>query len=86
MKVNNAEYGRIALEPLETALRNTDRRDILELHEIHRVGYKIEDFLNRVVISDSEIDNVVLNPGVSGIFGTRHLLEFLSDIGYAGAL
>ena len=80
MKVNNAEYRRIAMEPLESMLRKTERSDILELHEVHRVAEKIEELLNRSAVTDFEGDKVVFNPGESGVCGAKHLLKILSEV------
>ena len=80
MKVNNTEYRQIAMEPLESMLRKTERSDILELHEVHRVAEKIEELLNRPAVTDFEGDNVVFNPGESGVCGAKHLLKILSEI------
>ena len=80
MKVNNTEYRRIAMEPLESMLRKTERSDILELHEVHRVAEKIEELLNRPAVTDFEGDKVVFNPGESGVRGAKHLLKILSEV------
>ena len=80
MKVNNPEYRRIAMEPLERAIRKTERSDILMLHEVHRVSEKVEDLLNRTVTTDFGADNVVFNPGESGVYGAKYLLQILSEV------
>ena len=80
MKVNNPEYHRIAMEPLECRIRKTRRSDILELHEINRVTEKLEELLKRSAITGSEPDNMVFNPGESGVYGARCLLQILSEV------
>ena len=80
MKVNNTEYRRIAMEPLESMLRKTGRSDFLELHEVHRVAEKIEELLKRPAVTDFEGDKVVFNPGESGVCGAKHLLKILSEV------
>ena len=80
MKVNNPEYHRIAMEPLESRIRKTSRSDILELHEISRVTEKIERLLKQSTIAGSEPDNMVFNPGESGVYGARCLLQILSEV------
>ena len=80
MKVNNPEYRRIAMEPLESVIRKTERSDILKLHEVHRVSEKVEDLLNRTVTTDFGADNVVFNPGESGVYGAKYLLQILSEV------
>ena len=85
-KVNNAEYRRIAMEPLESRLRKSGRSDILGLHEIHRVSDKIEALLNRPATTDFEGDNLVFNPGESGVYGARQLLEILAEVERARGL
>ena len=80
MKVNNAEYHRVAMEPLECSIRKTRRSDILELHEINRVTEKLEGLLKRSAITGSESDNMVFNPGESGDYGARCLLQILSEV------
>ena len=80
MKVNNAEYHRIAMEPLECRIRKTGRSDILELHEINQVTEKLEGLLKRSAITGSESDNMVFNPGESGDYGARCLLQILSEV------
>ena len=80
MKVNNAEYRRITMEPLESLFRKTGRSDILKLHEVHRVSEKIEELLNRPAITNFEGDNMVFNPGESGACGAKRLLEILSEV------
>ena len=83
MKVNNAEYRRIAMEPLESAIRKTGRSDILKLDEIHQVSEKIELLLNRPTGAAIEEDNLVFNPGRSGACGAKQLLNILSEIEHA---
>ena len=74
MKVNNPEYHRIAIEPLESRIRKTSRSDILELHEISRVTEKDrEDYLKQSTIAGSEPDNMVFNPGESGVLRSQVL-------------
>ena len=68
------------MEPLERAIRKTERSDILMLHEVHRVSEKVEHLLNRPVTTDFEGDNLVFNPGESGVYGARHLLKILSEV------
>ena len=80
MKVNNPEYHKIAMEPLECRIRKTRRSDILELHEINRVTEKLEGLLKRSAITGSEPDNMVFNPGESGVYGARCLLQILSEV------
>lgn len=80
MKVNNTEYHRIGLEPLESSIRRTARSNILELHEVHRVAENIEELINRPAIKEFESDNMVFNPGESGVCGAKHLLEILSEV------
>ena len=73
MKVNNPEYNRIAMEPLECRIRKTKRSDILELHEINRVTEKLEGLLKQSAITGSEPDNMVFNPGESGDYESQVL-------------
>lgn len=80
MKVNNPEYHRIAIEPLECRIRKTGRSDILELHEIGRVTEKIEELLKRSASAGPESDGMVFNPGESGVYGARSLLQILSEV------
>ena len=80
MKVNNGEYHRIAMEPLECRIRKTGRSDILGLHEIDQVTEKLEGLLKRSAITGSESDNMVFNPGESGDYGARCLLQILSEV------
>ena len=80
MKVNNGEYHRIAMEPLECRIRKTGRSDILGLHEIDQVTEKLEGLLKRSAITGSESDNIVFNPGESGDYGARCLLQILSEV------
>ena len=80
MKVNNGEYNRIAMEPLECRIRKTGRSDILGLHEIDQVTEKLEGLLKRSAITGSESDNIVFNPGESGDYGARCLLQILSEV------
>ena len=80
MKVNNAEYHRIAMEPLECGIRKTGRSDVLGLHEIDRVTEKIEGLLKQSAITGSEPDNMVFNPGESGVHGAGRLLQILSEV------
>ena len=79
-KVNNPEYQRIAIEPLECRIRRTVLSDILELHEINRVTEKLEGLLKRSSVAGSEPDNIIFNPGESGVCGAGHLLHILSDL------
>ncbi len=79
MKVNNPEYGRVAVEPVECMLRKSDRSDILELNKIHQVVEKISELLNRRVVSGEKLKKMVFNPGESGACGARHLLHILSE-------
>ena len=80
MKVNNPEFHRIAIEPLECRIRKTGRSDILELREIGRVTEKIEELLKRSASAGSESDGMVFNPGESGVYGARRLLQILSEV------
>ena len=74
------EYNRIAMEPLECSIRKTGRSDILGLHEIDRVTEKIDVLLKRPAITGSEPDNMVFNPGESGVYGAGCLLQILSEV------
>ena len=80
MKVNNVEYRRIAMETLESVLRRTERSDVLKLDEVHRVSEKIEDLLNRRAAEAFEGDDLVFNPGESGVYGAKHLLKIVSEV------
>lgn len=80
MKVNNPDYHRIAMEPLECRIRKTGRSDILGLHEIDRVTEKIKGLLKRLAITGSGPGNMVFNPGESGVYGARRLLQILSEV------
>ena len=81
MKVNNPEFHRIAIEPLECRIRQTGRSDILELHEIGQVAEKIEELLKRSASAGSEADGMVFNPGESGVYGASCLQQILSEVG-----
>lgn len=83
-KVNNPEYHRIAIEPLECRIRRTGLSDILELHEVNRVTEKLEELLKRSSVAGSEPDNIIFNPGESGVCGAGHLLQILSEVESSG--
>ncbi len=85
-KVNNTEYHRIGLEPVESRLRKTGLSDILRLDEINRVADKIKELLTRAANPDFESDKLVFNPGESGIIGAKHLLEILSEAARARSI
>lgn len=78
MKINNGEYRRIPLEPVERELRKSSRSDVLELGEVDRIEEMVEDLLNRAVTEQFEGDELVFNPGASGRYGAKHLLEILA--------
>ena len=80
MKVNNAAYRRIGLEPLEKSIRKSDLSDILGLHELHRAPDKIEELLSRPPAVDFDVGNWVFNPGESYIHGANALLEIRSNV------
>ena len=83
-KVNNPEYQRIAIEPLECRIRRTGLSDILELHEVNRVTGKLDELLKRSSVAGSEPDNIIFNPGESGVCGAGHLLQILSETESSG--
>ena len=78
-KVNNPEYRRIAMDPLEIGVRNTGRSDILKLHEVGRLTEKIEGLLKQSEICGPGLESMVFNPGDSGVYGARCLLEIFSE-------
>ena len=79
MKVNNDEYRRIPQEPVERELRKSARSDVLELGEVDRIEEMVEELLNRKVAAEVEDDELVFNPGASGRYGARRLLEILAE-------
>ena len=78
MKVNNREYRRIPLEPVEREIRKSGRSDVLELRDVDRIEEMVESLLNRTVTAAFEGDELVFNPGASGRFGAKRLLEILA--------
>ena len=78
MKVNNDEYWRIPLEPVEQQLRKSARSDVVELRDVGRIEEKVDELLNRPVTAGFKGDELVFNPGASGFHGARRLLEILA--------